>query len=344
MLYIYNRRKIKGRIKKNNMIIREETERLEKETLSPYATLSQNTKGREFPQEKCNIRTEFQRDRDRILHSKSFRRLKHKTQVFIAPEGDHFRTRLTHTLEVSLIGRTIARALRLNEDLTEAIALGHDLGHTPFGHIGEKILDTLSFGDFKHNLQSLRVVEVLEDGKGLNLTLEVRDGIKNHTGASLPLTLEGQIVRLSDRIAYINHDIDDAIRANIIKNEDLPRFSVGILGETHGHRINNMVEDVIFTSLGKPYIDTSEKVQEATDILRNFMFERVYVGSISKIQEKEADAIIRRLFYFYSSNPEEMPSEYRKIVSKWGVNQGVCDYIAGMTDRYAKRLFESLGG
>ena len=227
------------------MVIRQEIEKLEEKILSPYAALSAKTKGRQNPEEKCSIRTEFQRDRDRILHCKSFRRLKHKTQVFIAPEGDHYRTRLTHTLEVSQISRTIARALRLNEDLTEAIALGHDLGHTPFGHIGERVLDSISKNGFKHNLQSLRIVEVLEGGTGLNLTWEVRDGIRNHTGPQLPATLEGQIVRISDRIAYINHDIDDAIRANIISIDNLPKECIEVLGKTHRERINTMVEDVI---------------------------------------------------------------------------------------------------
>lgn len=324
------------------MIIRKEMERREQEYLSPYAALSAHSKGRQYPQEKCNIRTEFQRDRDRILHSKSFRRLKHKTQVFIAPEGDHYRTRLTHTLEVSQISRTIARALKLNEDLTEAIALGHDLGHTPFGHMGERTLNKVSRNGFKHNLQSLRVVETLEDGHGLNLTWEVRDGIKNHTESEEPSTLEGKIVRLSDRIAYINHDIDDAIRANIISQESLPRSCIKVLGETHGQRINNMVEDVISSSLNKAYIRMSDKVEKATNELRDFMFEKVYVGTISKNQENEADNVIKGLFYYFLNNPQMLPPEYFKSVSRWGVEQVVCDYIAGMTDRYALGVFESL--
>ncbi|MGI5851089.1 MAG: deoxyguanosinetriphosphate triphosphohydrolase [Clostridiales bacterium] len=324
------------------MIIREEIERREQEYLSPYAALSAYSKGRQYPQEKCSIRTEFQRDRDRILHSKSFRRLKHKTQVFIAPEGDHYRTRLTHTLEVSQISRTIARALKLNEDLTEAIALGHDLGHTPFGHMGERTLNKVSQNGFRHNLQSLRVVEDLEDGRGLNLTWEVRDGIKNHTESEEPSTLEGRIVRISDRIAYINHDIDDAIRAKIISQESLPGACIEVLGETHGQRINNMVEDVIFNSLNKAYIRMSDKVKNATYELRKFMFEKVYVGTISRNQENEADSIIKGLFYYFSNNPKMLPPEYYKSVSRCGIDQVVCDYIAGMTDRYALGVFKSI--
>ncbi|HZJ58231.1 MAG TPA: deoxyguanosinetriphosphate triphosphohydrolase [Clostridia bacterium] len=324
------------------MIIRKETERWEQDNFSPYAALSAQSKGRLFPQEKCDIRTDFQRDRDRILHCKSFRRLKHKTQVFIAPEGDHYRTRLTHTLEVSQISRTIARALKLNEDLTEAIALGHDLGHTPFGHMGERTLSSLSKNGFKHNLQSLRVVEVLENGCGLNLTWEVRDGIKNHTESEIPSTLEGKVVRLSDRIAYINHDIDDAIRANVISQDSLPRPCILILGETHGQRINKMVEDVIFNSLNKAHIRMSDDVENATNELRNFMFEKVYIGTVSKSQENEADYVLKRLFYYFSDNPHMLPTEYFKNISQWGTDQVVCDYIAGMTDRYALGVFETL--
>lgn len=324
------------------MLIRERIEALEQRELSPYAALSGETKDRQYPQEKCSIRTEFQRDRDRILHSKSFRRLKHKTQVFIAPEGDHFRTRLTHTLEVSQISRTIARALRLNEDLTEAIALGHDLGHTPFGHMGERLLNSITHNGFKHNIQSLRIVEVLEEGNGLNLTWETRDGIKNHTQSGMPATLEGQIVRLSDRIAYINHDIDDAIRANIISGHSLPVTSLRVLGQSHGQRINSMVEDVIFNSMDKPYIKMSREVGEATDELRDFMFERVYTNSVSKSQEEKANYILGELFDFFLNNPHKLPTEYFEIIPKYGEEQVVCDYIAGMTDRYALGLFESL--
>ncbi len=326
------------------MLIREKMEELERKDLSPYATLSSNTKGRQYPQDKCSIRTEFQRDRDRILHCKSFRRLKHKTQVFISPEGDHFRTRLTHTLEVSQISRTIARALRLNEDLTEAIALGHDLGHTPFGHMGERSLNDLAQKGFKHNIQSLRVVEVLEEGRGLNLTWEVRDGIKNHTKSDLPTTLEGQIVRLSDRIAYINHDIDDAIRAKIITPDSLPKSSTEVLGLTHRLRINRMVEDVILNSMDKPYIKMSHEVGKATHVLRNFMFEKVYINSVSKAQEEKADHILKWLFNYFINNLHKLPEEYFGIIPIYGEEQVVCDYIAGMTDRYALGLYESLAG
>ncbi|NLI61445.1 MAG: deoxyguanosinetriphosphate triphosphohydrolase [Clostridiales bacterium] len=326
------------------MTIRQEMEKLEQRILSPYAALSGANRGRQYPQEQCRIRTDFQRDRDRILHCKSFRRLKHKTQVFIAPEGDHFRTRLTHTLEVSQISRTIARALRLNEDLTEAIALGHDLGHTPFGHIGERVLDRISQKGFKHNLQSLRIVEVLEEGSGLNLTWEVRDGIRGHTGSQAPSTLEGQIVRLSDRIAYINHDIDDALRAGIISIDCLPKDSIEILGSSHRERINRMVEDVIFNSIDKPYIKMSPEVGQATQELRNFMFERVYIDSVSKAQVDKATSIIETLYYYFLDNEQKLPKEYFEIIARDDEEQGVCDYIAGMTDRYASALFERLRG
>ncbi len=326
------------------MVIRKNIEDLERKSLSAYAALSSETKGRQHPEEKCSIRTDFQRDRDRILHCKSFRRLKHKTQVFIAPEGDHFRTRLTHTLEVSQISRTIARALRLNEDLTEAIALGHDLGHTPFGHIGERTLNRITKNGFKHNLQSLRVVEVLEEGHGLNLTWEVRDGIKNHTNSGTPSTLEGQIVALSDRIAYINHDIDDAIRANIITEDRLPKTCIDILGHTHSQRINTMVEDVIRNSMNKPFVKMSAEIGEATHELRNFMFENVYMGSVSKYEEERSDYILVKLFNYFLEHSEKLPHEYSMVISRDGLEQGVCDYIAGMTDRYALNLFESLEG
>lgn len=259
------------------MNIRERQEELERIYLSPYAALSSKSKGRRIYEEKCSVRTDFQRDRDRILHSKAFRRLKHKTQVFISPEGDHYRTRLTHTLEVSQIARTISKALRLNEDLTEAIALGHDLGHTPFGHTGEQVLDELMKEGFRHEEQSLRVVEVLEQGKGLNLTWEVRDGIRNHTTRGNPATLEGQVVKLSDWIAYINHDIDDAQRAGVLKPEDLPEELIKVLGKKHGQRIDTMIKDVIATSFGRPFVKMSDEIYDATRRLRDFMFDNVYV-------------------------------------------------------------------
>ncbi|MBZ4686811.1 MAG: dGTPase [Clostridia bacterium] len=321
------------------MSIRQETEQIEKETLSPYATLSVNTRGRLKPEEPCSIRTEYQRDRDRIIHSKAFRRLKHKTQVFISPEGDHFRTRLTHTLEVSQIARTIARALRLNEDLTEAIALGHDLGHTPFGHAGEEALDSIYSEGFKHNQQSLRVVDELEQGKGLNLTWEVRDGILNHTGDKDPSTLEGCIVKIADRIAYINHDIDDALRAGIIVEEDLSEY-IKILGKPHRDRINTMVTDIIENSRGKPYIKMSDKVQKVTDMLRSFLFENVYIGSRAKTEEKKAIRMLQELFLYYTKNPQEIPAMEKKQVGD--PERLVIDYIAGMTDRYAIATYQKL--
>lgn len=321
------------------MNIRERYEQCEKMFLSPYAALSQESRGRCIFQEKCNIRTDFQRDRDRILHSKAFRRLKHKTQVFISPEGDHYRTRLTHTLEVSQIARTISRGLGLNEDLTEAIALGHDLGHTPFGHTGEYILDMLLEEGFRHEEQSLRVVDYLEQGKGLNLTFEVRNGILNHTTRGNPCTLEGQVVKLSDRIAYINHDIDDAERAGILQPEDLPRDLIKILGSKHGERIDTMIRDIIVTSLNKPEVKMSDEVNEATIKLRQFLFDNVYVGSSAKTQEDKAQAMLKLLFQYYVENPDEMPKEFNTIAEKQGVKRAVCDYIAGMTDIFAINRF-----
>ena len=270
------------------MKVREITESLEKQILSKYAALSANTKGRLIEVAKCDIRTDYQRDRDRILHSKAFRRLKHKTQVFISPEGDHYRTRLTHTLEVSQIARTIARALRLNEDLTEAIALGHDLGHTPFGHAGEKVLNDIHSGGFKHNEQSLRVVDTLEDGKGLNLTYEVRDGILKHTGSLEPETIEGKIVRFSDKIAYINHDIDDALRGGILEKSSIPAECMEVLGYTHNQRINTMISDIINESMDRDSIMMSSNIREATFQLRKFMFDNVYIGSAAKVEEEKA--------------------------------------------------------
>lgn len=323
------------------MNLREIMEEREISTLSPYATLSSKTRGRKIAEEPCQVRTEFQRDRDRIIHSKSFRRLKHKTQVFIAPEGDHFRTRLTHTLEVSQIARTIARALQLNEDLTEAIALGHDLGHTPFGHAGEEALASVYPGGFKHNQQSLRVVDILEEGHGLNLTWEVRDGILNHTGPELPATLEGQIVRIADRFAYINHDIDDAIRGGIITQEDLPEECLEVLGRRHRERINTMVVDMIQSSWQKPVITMSKQVKEATDRLREFLFQTVYIGSAAKTEEGKAQRLLRELYHYYCNNPEKLPWD-SKIYKDQDVERLVCDYIAGMTDRYAIAAYQKL--
>ncbi|HHW17779.1 MAG TPA: deoxyguanosinetriphosphate triphosphohydrolase [Firmicutes bacterium] len=311
--------------------VRERTEEIEEMTLSPFAVLSSKSKGRLREEKPCPVRTCFQRDRDRIIHSKAFRRLKDKTQVFLAPEADHFRTRLTHTLEVSQIARTIARGLRLNEDLTEAIALGHDLGHTPFGHAGEEVLDRVHPGGFRHNEQSLRVVDVLERG-GLNLTWEVRDGILNHPWRCRPSTLEGRCVQVSDRIAYVNHDIDDAIRAGIIKNEDLPEEALEILGRTHAERINTLVTDVIENSFLKEEVGFTEDCLRALDILRNFLFERVYIGSIAKREEDKAKGIVEALYTHYCSHPEEIVMESNKEEEP---SRRACDYVAGMTDRYA---------
>ncbi|NTU76633.1 MAG: deoxyguanosinetriphosphate triphosphohydrolase [Alphaproteobacteria bacterium] len=311
-------------------------ERLEQETLSPYATLSKNTRGRETPVEPGQLRTEFIRDRDRILHSKSFRRLKHKTQVFLSPQGDHYRTRLTHTLEVSQIARTISRALRLNEDLTEAISMGHDLGHTPFGHSGEDVLNELLPNGFEHNEQSLRVVEKLEnDGEGLNLTFEVRDGILNHKKSGKPATLEGYVVSLADRIAYINHDIDDAIRAGVLQESDLPQECVRVLGNSHGKRINTMILNVVEQSAGKPFVKMSASMYEQFDALRDFMFENVYKNPKAKSEEEKAKRVIRELFEYYLTHIHLLTGEYAKYLETDGKERAVADYIAGMTDNYA---------
>ncbi len=325
------------------MVLRDQYEKLENEILSPNAAKSSKTKGRKKFEKLCDVRTEFQRDRDRIIHCKAFRRLMHKTQVFISPEGDHFRTRLTHTLEVSQIARTIARALRLNEDLTEAISLGHDLGHTPFGHSGERALDKIHDQGFKHNVQSLRVVEDIEEKKGLNLTWEVRDGIVNHSGDKIPSTLEGQIVRLADRIAYINHDIDDAVRAKIISHDSMPKECLKTLGKSHKQRINTMVLDVIGASWEKPLITMSNEVKEAMLELRQFLFDNVYFSDFAKEEEKKAEHVIQQLYNYYICFPENIPAEYRKQVSsEMEASELVVDYIAGMTDRYAITTYQKL--
>jgi dGTPase len=324
------------------MDIRRTYEEWETAFLSPFATKSIDSRGRKMPEEPCPIRTEFQRDRDRIIHSKAFRRLKHKTQVFISPEGDHYRTRLTHTLEVSQIARTVARALRLNEDLTEAIALGHDLGHTPFGHAGEIMLNGIFPEGFTHNGQSLRVVDVLEDGKGLNLTFEVRDGILNHSGDYKPSTLEGAIVKISDRIAYINHDIEDAVRGEIIRETDLPPMATLILGETKKQRINKMVMDLIQSSYQKDEITFSPDVGWAVDCLRSFMFSHVYVGSAAKTEEDKAKEMLRQLYIYFSKHPSEMPDEFYKSVRDESIERRVCDYLSGMTDRYVIALYKDI--
>lgn len=317
------------------MEVRERTEEIERQVLSTGAALAAETRGRERFEEPCSIRTEYQRDRDRIIHCKAFRRLKHKTQVFLAPEGDHYRTRLTHTMEVAQISRTIARALLLNEDLTEAIALGHDLGHTPFGHVGENALSKYLPDRFEHNRQSLRVVEVLEyDGKGLNLTWEVRDGILNHTGENEPATLEGRIVRIADRIAYINHDIDDALRAGILSQDELPRGPIEALGLYPGHRIDALAHDMVENSARSDTIRMSPETTALMDELRDFLFERVYIGSVAKTEEEKAVRVLQSVAEHYMKNPGQLPSEFQPCeASELPVR--VCDYVAGMTDRYA---------
>ncbi|MBD5101069.1 MAG: deoxyguanosinetriphosphate triphosphohydrolase [Clostridiales bacterium] len=316
---------------------------IEKMTLSPYATLSANTKGRERDCEPCELRSEFQRDRDKILHCKSFRRLKHKTQVFLSPEGDHYRTRLTHTLEVSQIGRTIARALRLNEDLVEAIALGHDLGHTPFGHAGERQLNELVEGGFSHSLQSRRVVELLENnGKGLNLTFEVRDGIANHKYNDHPATLEGEIVKFADRFAYINHDIEDAIRGDVISNSDLPKDCIEVLGKSKSERINNLILDMVKTSWNRPAIEQSPDFKKATEKLHQFMFDRVYLNSKAKSQEVKATKMIVLIFEYYLGNLDKLPDFYKTLLNDYPADRVVCDYISSFTDRYCVRVFSEL--
>ena len=326
-----------------DMHIRERMEALEAQWLSPYACRSAQSRGREREVVPCDIRTDFQRDRDRIIHCKAFRRLKFKTQVFLAPEGDHYRTRLTHTLEVSQVARTLARALRLNEDLTEAIALGHDLGHTPFGHIGERTLNSLLPEGFRHNEQSQRVVELLEnEGAGLNLTWEVRDGIRCHSGPQRPATLEGECVRSADRIAYLNHDLDDALRAGVLRDFDLPQDCLRVLGHTHGERINTMITDLVRCSQDSPELRMSPPVQAAMDALRTFMFQRVYQDSWRAAEESRCDYLLRGLFAHYCSHPSEMPQEYLMIGYQQGTERAVADFLSGMTDRYAIRTYQRL--
>ncbi len=321
---------------------RERTEEIEAQILSERAVLAANSKGREQHEEPDALRTAFQRDRDRIIHPKAFRRLKHKTQVFIAPEGDHFRVRLTHTLEVAQIARTAARALRLNEDLTEAIALGHDLGHTPFGHLGEAALSPLLDRPFRHNEQSLRVVDHLErEGQGLNLTWEVRDGILNHTWSMpLPATMEGQVARFADRIAYVNHDVDDAIRAGLLRAEDLPPETTAVLGATHGARIGTLVSDLVDRSTDRDEVRLSEPVLDALIRLREFLFERVYLRTEARAEQEKAVGLVRSLFAYYLEHPHAVPAEYLR--SPGSLATQVADYIAGMTDRFALRTYEQL--
>ena len=315
---------------------------IEERFLSPYAKKSKDTLGRLKEEKPCSFRTDFQRDRDRIIYSNSFKRLKNKTQVFFAPEGDHYITRLTHTLDVSQIARSIARALSLNEELAEAIALGHDLGHTPFGHVGERVLDKLCPTGFEHNVQSLRVVDVIEKGgKGLNLTMEVRDGILQHKSTGDPATLEGAAVSLADRIAYINHDIEDALRAGIFKAEELPKNAVETLGKATKERINTAITDIYENSVGKPQIRMSEEVWRATNELREFMFERVYALTNKSMQER-AERMLSAMYFYFVQNPDKLPERYAKLQESATKEQVVCDYLSGMTDRYAIDVFENL--
>lgn len=323
------------------MNLREQREHLEKKILQPRAAFSSQSQGRDREEEECPVRTVYQRDRDRIIHSKAFRRLKHKTQVFISPEGDHYRTRLTHTLEVAQVARTAARALCLNEDLTEAIALGHDLGHTPFGHSGEEALDEIYAPGFKHNRQSLRVVEILEDGRGLNLTREVRDGILKHTGEDTPLTLEGQVVKISDRIAYINHDIDDALRAGILTMDRLPGGAVKVLGDNSSRRIDTLVKDLISNSQGKGVVCLSRPLEDILTGLRTFMFSQVYLNSQAKKEEEKIRVLLARLFEHFCRHPEDIKGE-KKAGQGEDPERMACDYIAGMTDRYIVKLYQDL--
>lgn len=324
--------------------IRKHWEELEKQTLSPHAVLAVNSRGRERPVEECPLRTCFVRDRDRIIHCKSFRRLKHKTQVFLAPRGDHYRTRLTHTLEVSQIARTIARALRLNEDLTEAMALGHDLGHTPFGHAGEAVLNQLVPGGFVHSSQSLRVVDKLEkDGRGLNLTWEVRDGIVNHSRHGHPGTVEGQVLCLSDQIAYVNHDIDDAIRAGVLKAEEIPLSCRKFFGETHSKRINSMISDIVSHCANSERVDFTPQARERFEELRSFMFSAVYFNPVAKGEEDKAKYVVEQLYRHYLHHVEELPEEFLLYREEDGEERIAADFIACMTDTYAiadyQRLF-----
>ena len=324
------------------MTIREQIEQMEIENLSPYACLSIKSLGRDKEEPQCDIRPVFQRDRDRILHSKSFRRLKSKTQVFLTPLGDHYRTRMTHTLEVSQNARTIAKALRMNEDLVEAIALGHDLGHTPFGHAGEFLLNDIYEGGFKHNEQSVRIVEKLEkDGEGLNLTWEVRDGILNHQTRTTPHTLEGKIVRLSDKIAYVNSDIDDAIRAQILSEDDIPLELRKTLGFTTRERLDHLIHDIIINSMDKDDIVMSQETQQALKDLRIFMFQNVYKNPVAKGEEVKAKAMLEQMFYFYMDHIDQLPDKLLHMLDQ-GEDKGrvVCDYISGMTDQYAITKFK----
>lgn len=323
--------------------IRRRLEEIEERTLSAGAALARQSRGRLRPEPESGVRTCFMRDRDRIIHSKAFRRLKHKTQVFLSPEGDHYRTRLTHTLEVSQISRTVARGLGLNEDLTEAVALGHDLGHAAFGHAGERALNSVYPGGFAHNEQSLRVVDRLEaGGAGLNLTWEVRDGILCHSGSRRAATMEGRIVQYADRIAYINHDIDDAVRAEILSDRDLPIAVVAVLGDNHSRRVNTLVTAMIQFGLENGEIGLDEQTEEAMVELREFMFQRVYYNPEAKGEEHKGEDILRQLYRHFTEQPADLPADYMQIAMKEGAERAACDYVAGMTDRFAVDTFADL--
>lgn len=323
------------------MTIRERLEKEELSHLAPYALPSAESRGRVRFEEKCPLRTEFARDRDRVIHCKAFRRLKHKTQVFITSDNDHFRTRLTHTLEVAQIARTIAKAAGLNEELVEAICIAHDLGHTPFGHAGEKALNKLNPNGFKHYQQSLRVIDVLErDGAGLNLTYEVRDGVVNHTGDNEAFTEEGRVVKLADRFAYINHDIDDSIRAGILKESDIPTEYTDILGKTHSDRIDNLITDTVYTTVKNKRVSMTDEMNRAMMGLRSFLFERVY--NVLAERDDNAAMVIEKLYDYFCRNKDKMPDEYKRLLESFSLHTVVCDYIAGMTDNYSIMLFQEL--
>lgn len=323
--------------------VKQRTYRREREFLSPYACRSEQSRGRLHEEQPCNMRTDFQRDRDRIIYSKAFLRLKNKTQVFFSPEGDHFRTRMTHTIDVSQIARSIARSLALNEDLAEAIALGHDLGHTPFGHAGERVLNSLASCGFSHNVQSLRVVDVLEkEGRGLNLTFEVRDGILNHKKSGHPATLEGKAVSLADRIAYVNHDIEDAIRAGLLREEELPENDVKVLGHSSRDRINRMITSIYENSAGKNDVKMGDAEAEALEHLRSFMFEKVYITPLSMKEEERAKRMLGAVYEYFYNNIEKLPPFYRSLTEKWPIEQVLCDYLSSMTDKFAVAVFNNL--
>ena len=328
---------------KEKPCLKERTYAIEEHFFSPYACKSKDTRGRLREEQSCSMRTDFQRDRDRIIYCKSFRRLKNKTQVFFSPEGDHYITRLTHTLDVAQIARSIARALSLNEDLAEAIALGHDLGHTPFGHSGERILNKLSPCGFRHNEQSLRVVDVLEkDGRGLNLTYEVRDGILNHRKSGKPATLEGMCVSIADRVAYINHDLDDAVRAGLLTENDVPKHIRSVLGSTSKERINCAISSVFETSAGKNFVKMDDEVEKASENLRAFMFENVYFSGSAKGEEEKAERMLTAMYEYFINNTDKLPQTYTDLLEKYSKEQTVCDYLSSMTDRYAVYMFNKI--